>query len=212
MQMVKYAVKIKAIPDAEPFELVLESEAECNAPPKIITPKQLDSYLRNAPEQVMPYIILGSYAGLRPEEVQRLTWEDYLKDENYMLINTEVAKIKRFRKFPKKECFKQWMDDLANKTKDKKGKIATIRNVTKNTYVRDLKEKFGGPLKADAQGRDLFRHCYASYRCAETDWDFRLVADETGHSVKILKESYLKIVSKNDSTAWFSTFPDKVHK
>ena len=212
MQMVKYAVKIKAIPDAEPFELVLESEAECNAPPEIITPKQLDSYLRNAPEQVMPYIILGSFAGLRPDEVERLTWEDYLKYDDYLLITKYVSKTSQIRKIQKKECLKQWMDDLANKTKDRTGKIATIRNVTKNTYLRGLKEKFGGPLKADAQGRDLFRHCYASYRCAETEWDFRLVADETGHSVNILKSNYLAIVSKNDSTAWFSTFPDKVHK
>jgi len=212
MQLVKYAAKIKAIPDAEPFELVLESEAECNAPPKIITPKQLDSYLRNAPEQVMPYIILGSFAGLRPEEVQRLTWEDYLKDENNVLLNTEVTKMKRFRTIPKNECLKQWMDNLANKTKDKKGKIATISNVIKHRHLQGLKKEFGGPLGADAQGRDLFRHCYASYRCRETGWDFRRVATETGHEEKVLKDSYFTLVTKDEATEWFSTFPDKVYK
>jgi len=212
-QLVKYAAKTKAIPNAEPFEFVLENEVECNAPPEIITPKQLDSYLRNAPEQVMPYIILGSFAGLRPDEAERLTWEDYLKHDDYLLITNYVSKTSQIRKIPKKECLKQWMDDLANKTKDRTGKIATIRNVTKNTHVRGLKEKFGGPLKADAKGRDLFRHCYASYRCAETEWVFRLVADETGHSVKVLKDSYVNpAASKDGATEWFSTFPDKVYK
>jgi len=81
-QLVKYAAEIKAIPDVEPLKLVLENEVECTAEPKIITPKQLDSYLRNAPEQVMPYIVLGSFAGLRPEEIYRLTWEVYHTDEN----------------------------------------------------------------------------------------------------------------------------------
>ena len=104
------------------------------------------------------------------------------------------------------------MDDLANKTKDRTGKIATIRNVTKNTYVRDLKVKFGGPLGADAQGRDLSRHCYVSYRCAESGWKLELVAAETGHSEKVLRESYLTLVSEDEATEWFSTFPDKVHK
>ena len=211
-QLVKYAAKIKAIPDAEPLELVLENEVECTSEPEIITPKQLDSYLKNAPEQVIPCIVLGSFAGLRPEEIQRLTWEDYFKDENYLLITTDVSKTSQIRKIRKKKCLKQWMDDLFNKTKDRKGKIVTISNVIKHRHLQGLKKEFGGTLGANAQGRDLFRHCYASYRFAETDWNFGLVADETGHSVKILKESYLKIVSKNDSTTWFSTFPNKVQK
>jgi len=211
-QLVKYAVRIKAMPNAEPFEIVLQNEGQVNVPPSIITPEQLDSYLRKDKTQLMPYITLGSFAGLRPQEIQRLTWEDYFKDENYLLITTDVSKTSQIRKIRKKKCLKQWMDDLFNKTKDRKGKIVTISNVIKHRHLQGLKKEFGGPLGANAQGRDLFRHCYASYRFAETDWNFGLVADETGHSVKILKESYLKIVSKNDSTTWFSTFPNKVQK
>ena len=67
-------------------------------------------------------------------------------------------------------------------------------------------------MKSKAQGRDLFRHCYVSYRCADTDWNFQTVANETGHSVQQLKSSYLKLVGKRESKEWFSTFPDKAHK
>ena len=210
-QLVKYAAKIKAIPNAEPFEFVLENEVECTAEPEIITPKQLDSYLKNAPEQVIPCIVLGSFAGLRPEEIQRLTWEDYFKHDSFLLIKAEVSKTSRMRKIPKKECLKDWMNKLS-KGAPKKGKIVTISNVTKNRHLLSLKLEFGGPLKADAQGRDLFRHCYVSYRCEETVWDFELVSKETGHSVEQLKSSYLKLVDEGESKEWFSTFPDKVHK
>jgi integrase len=210
-QLVKYAAKIKAIPDAEALELVLENEVECTAEPEIITPKQLDSYLKNAPEQVIPCIVLGSFAGLRPEEIQRLTWEDYFKHDSFLLIKAEVSKTSRMRKIPKKECLKDWMDKLS-KGAPKKGKIVTISNVTKNRHLLSLKLEFGGPLKADAQGRDLFRHCYVSYRCEETVWDFELVSKETGHSVEQLQSSYLKLVDEGESKEWFSTFPDKVHK
>ena len=202
-QLVKYAAKIKAIPDAEPLELVLENEVECTAEPEIITPKQLDSYLKNAPEQVIPCIVLGSFAGLRPEEIQRLTWEDYLKHDSFLLIKAEVSKTSRMRKIPKKECLKDWMDKLS-KGAPKKGKIVTISNVTKNRHLQSLKLEFGGPLKADAQGRDLFRHCYVSYRCEETVWDFELVSKETGHSVEQLQSSYLKLVDEGESKEWFS--------
>ena len=202
-QLVKYAAKIKAIPDAEPLELVLENEVECTSEPEIITPKQLDSYLKNAPEQVIPCIVLGSFAGLRPEEIQRLTWEDYLKHDSFLLIKAEVSKTSRMRKIPKKECLKDWMDKLS-KGAPKKGKIVTISNVTKNRHLQSLKLEFGGPLKADAQGRDLFRHCYVSYRCEETVWDFELVSKETGHSVEQLQSSYLKLVDEGESKEWFS--------
>jgi integrase len=211
-QLIQFAIKMGALPNDRLVGYSLKKEYDIRKQPSIIKPNQLKSFLSLTSPQVMPYIVLGSFAGLRPEEVQRLTWEDYLKDENNVLLNTEVTKMKRFRTIPKNECLKQWMDNLANKTKDKKGKIATICNVTKSTYVRVLKEKFGGPLGADAQGRDLFRHCYVSYRCADTDWDFQTVANETGHSVQQLKSSYLKLVGKRESKEWFSTFPDKVYK
>ena len=125
--------------------------------------------------------------------------------EDVLILSGLITKTSTMRQIPKKEALKKWVDTFAKK----KGKIVKISDTSKSKQLRKLKDEFGGPIGKDSQGRDLFRHCYASYRFAECKSP-NTVSDETGHSVSVLKNNYLKMTSTSDSKQWFGMLPENI--
>ena len=198
-QLLCFAVELDVLPAIKPFNLVLKREKAKASRAEIITPEQFEQYLENAPIELIPALALGGFAGLRPEEIKKLTWEDYFKSEEELLLSADITKTSLVRFVPKKPALKYWLNKVPNRT----GMMQTISATHKNKLVENLKKLFGGPMGKASQGRDLFRHCYVSYRfgeCKRTS----VVADETGHSESVLKSSYLKLVSEEEATKWFS--------
>ena len=114
-------------------------------------------------------------------------------------MSADITKTSLVRFVPKKAALKYWLAKVPNRT----GKMLTISTTQKNKLVKNLKKLFGGPIGKASQGRDLFRHCYVSYRFGECQRT-SVVADETGHSESVLKSSYLKLVSEEEAAKWFS--------
>ena len=197
-QLLCFAVDLDALPALKPFNIVLKLEKAKVSTPVIISPEQFEQYLKNAPIELIPALALGGFAGLRPEEINKLTWEDYLRSEDKILMSAEITKTSLVRFVPKKTALKYWLGKVPNRT----GKMLTISTTQKNKLVKNLKKLFGGPIGKASQGRDLFRHCYVSYRFGECQRT-SVVADETGHSESVLKSSYLKLVSEEDAAKWF---------
>jgi len=203
-QLLKFAVALKVIPNIEAFQLVLKKEKVKVKTSEIVSPEQFEQYLRNAPEELVPVLALGGFAGLRPEEISKLTWEDYNRNDDLLSLSAEITKTSLVRYVPKSQALKTWM----NQSKKKSGKIQTIPKTTKNKLVSKLKQRFGGPNGKSSQGRDLFRHCYVSYRYGECR-KAATVAEETGHSLDVLRTSYLILVDPKDSVKWFSIKPEE---
>ena len=198
-QLLCFAVELDALPAIKPFNIVLKLEKAKVSIPEIISPEQFEQYLKNAPIELIPALALGGFAGLRPEEIKKITWEDYLKSEDKIPMSADITKTSLVRFVPKKAALRYWLGKVPNRT----GKMLTISTTQKNKLVKNLKKLFGGPIGKASQGRDLFRHCYVSYRFGECQRT-SVVADETGHSESVLKSSYLKLVSEEEATKWFS--------
>lgn len=66
--------------------------------PRILTPDQVDTVLAITPQVCRPYLVLGVFAGIRPDELLRLKWADV--DLITRCVTVNDAKTRRRRIVP----------------------------------------------------------------------------------------------------------------
>jgi integrase len=123
--------------------------------PFILSPDQAEKMMAMTTPLCRPYIILGLYAGIRPEELLHVTWENICLETN--TVRLEHTKTRRRRIVPLEPRAVALLADCPNKA----GRIAPC-----NTTVRRLKRRIGRALGFKAWPQDLLRHTAASYLLA----------------------------------------------
>jgi len=81
-----YAVKRRYTP-ANPMKEI--QKATSDSKPGILTVEQTADLLEAASPEMLPYIAIGAFAGLRAKEIQRLDWRDISFDENEIAVSSE---------------------------------------------------------------------------------------------------------------------------
>ena len=163
-----------------------------DSPPAIFTPpetkKLLQTALRYDP-RLVPYLAIGLFAGVRPLEIERLTWADVL--EHYIEITAAKAKTRKRRLVSLSDNLKQWLAlggdlPLTNKRK----RLARV------VQIAGLNWK-----------PDIMRHSFASYHLAmHTSAD--KTALELGHrDSKMLFAHYRELVTKEAAQSYWSIRP-----
>ena len=181
----------------------------------ILTKAQLDALLEAVPVKHKAWVLIGAYAGLRPEEIapkrskladgkRGLHWEDI--DFTFMQIRVaaETSKVDCARLVPLCRVLAEALEPLRST-----GPVCASSPVEDKT-LRDLgKSIFGG-----AWPKDCLRHSYGSYRNAMTR-NMPRVAEEMGTSVAMLHRHYHNPQSEALGKEWFSEadeVPQKSHK
>src|SRR5215510_10135195 len=59
--------------------------------------EQLTKLLAASPPEYLPVLAIGAFAGLRPEEINKLQWEDLDFHERTIRVNASAAKTRRKR-------------------------------------------------------------------------------------------------------------------
>lgn len=154
--------------------------------PIILTPEQAVKLLKITPDKFRPYVVLGMFAGIRPEELLKLTWEDVCLETKTVRVN--LAKTRRRRIVPLEPCAVSLLAACPSKV----GSIAPA-NVTVRRFKRMAAEALGFPNWP----HDLLRHTAASYLLALLG-DAGKVAARLGNSSSILLTHYHQPVTKLD--------------
>jgi integrase len=154
-------------------------------PPKILTPEQAELMLRIVPGISRTYLILGLYAGIRPDEIVRLTWADINLETKTVRVD---GKTRRRRIVPLEPKTVALLAQCPLRT----GPVAPH-----NTTIRRFKRKAKAPLGLPAWLKDVLRHSAASYLLA-LHGDAGRVATMLGNSAAILLTHYHEPVSKAD--------------
>jgi len=177
----------------------------------IFTPFEMQSLLELANERLVPFLVLGAFAGVRHAEIQRLTWEDIRLEENLIEISAENAKTASRRTIPISDNLKAW---LLPHTKPS-GPVCVYKNVADE--INDLVCDVNTQWKAQHLGRELswkrngLRHSFISYRVAEIK-NVAQVALEAGNSPQIIFSNYRELVRPADAKKWFSMVPNGAEK
>lgn len=92
---------------------------------EVFTPAELTEVLSCASERMMPFIVLGAFAGIRHAEIQRLEWRDVRFDEGAIEIHASKAKTASRRLVPIVPVLKEWL----LKFRQPAGLVVSQRNV-----------------------------------------------------------------------------------
>ena len=164
----------------------------------IYAPAEIAALLAGAPENFVPVLALGAFAGLRTAEIQRLQWTDVDLAGAFIHVGAEMAKTRTRRLVPIVPNLAQWLAPYAKQRgavwKGTENHLGEARTATV--------AKSGVAWKHNA-----LRHSFCSYRLAAVQ-SAAQVALEAGNSPAMVFRHYRELVKPTDATAWFAIAPE----
>ena len=176
--------------------------------PGILAPDQLGTILRHIRADMLPYIALGAFAGLRPSEISGiagerdgLLWSDIDLAGGHIRIRRDVAgKTARPRVIDLHPTLAEWLAPFAQGGK----KTVAYRNAARILTDANLEGEWIVPWPQDG-----LRHSFASYYYAMSR-DLKATAHQSGNSEAIVLAHYNNPRSREEAELWFALTPAKV--
>ena len=185
---------------SNPFQAV-DKSTEVQDPPQVLTPKEMASLLDHADPTLVPFLAIGGFAGLRPEEMRRLTWGNVDFESGLIEVEARKAKTAARRLVAMSDNLRAWLAPFRGAD----GPVVPA-NVRKLRLAAMAAAKIGGwPV-------DVLRHSFGSYHLAQHQ-DAAKTALEMGHTTtKTLFEHYRNLVKPAAARAWWSILSAKAAK
>lgn len=158
--------------------------------PVILTVKQSRDLLATCPKSCKAYLVLGMFAGIRPDEILRLKWESVNLEAGTVRVD---GKTRQRRLVPLEPVAVRLLLEIP----DREGPVAPSHSTVRR-WKRSARVLIGGKWTAG-----VLRHTAASYLLA-LHQDAAKVALRLGNSPKILLTHYNEPVSATDCAAFWS--------
>ena len=171
---------------------------ETPMPISIYTPEEMAKLLKHADEDIIPFLAIGAFAGLRHAEVLRLDWSEIDLAGGLIEVKAAKAKTASRRLVPISANLKKWLAPRHEGF----GKVVLVEQVSGKLYDLTKNEQVGMTWK-----RNALRHSYISYRVAQTQ-NVAQTALEAGTSPKIIFSNYRELVKPADAVKWFAIEPE----
>ena len=159
-------------------------------PPVILTPQQARTLYAATPTVMRPYLVLGMFAGLRPEEIERLDWKEIDLKTRTVTVDGKTRRRRIVTLEPKAVA-------LLESHPLKKGAVAPS-NSTIDRWRKTSRKLLG----LARWPQDLLRHTAGSFLVALLK-DAPAVALRLGNSEKVLMSHYVVPVSATDCAAFW---------
>lgn len=180
----------------------------------IYSPWEVTQFLNHSRPEMVPFLAIGAFAGLRSAEIERLDWSEVHLDDKFIEIKAAKAKTASRRIVPITGNLAKWLKDHA---KDE-GRVVPFDNVNKQIgwLVEDTNQALKEAAKKDGKDpekakvvkwkKNALRHSFISYRVAEIQ-DVAKVALEAGNSPQIIFQHYRELVQPKQAKEWFAIAP-----
>jgi integrase len=181
----------------------------------IFTPDELQAILLEAHPDLLPWLAIGAFAGLRTAELDRLHWEDINFERGYVEVKSSKSKTAKRRLVPITDALAAWLEPYKNKGRTGSIRPKNFHNKRRAAYraagfstpcnePKDSKEREQKLRKAPD---NALRHSFASYRLADTN-DAARTAMELGHtSTTLLFSTYRELVSPETAKDYWAIRP-----
>ena len=173
--------------------------------PEAYSVSEVESIMRAATQDkhadtVVPVLAIGFMAGLRPNEMQGLTWEDIDFGEQHIKVRPETAKRRRQRFVEISDNLLAWLTPYRKQT----GPVAPPDITFRRARNRILKS-----VQVPRWLRDGLRHTYATYHLAYHQ-DPAKTAFEMGHrgNADLVFEHYRQLAKKSDAKKFWNIRPE----
>lgn len=134
---------------------------------------------------VQPAVAILVFAGIRPEELMRLTWEDVSFEDGVITVRAAASKTGGARHVTICEALRAWLSLVLEQ--ERKGAI--IPEYWRSRWEA-VRSRAGWGKKKPLGHKDVLRHTFASFH-AKTYADFGKLQMEMGHrSAELLRNRY----------------------
>lgn len=166
-------------------------------PVEVFSVDECKTLLKNTLEHdfdLIPYLTICLFAGLRPGECEKLNFNDINFAGKQIYVRKETSKIKDDRFVPIEPVLLKWLGSFKNYQG-----LVIPQNFRKRFDA--IKSKAGFKLRSEDEGKDWIqdglRHTYGSMWLAKHEKRAKL-AEHMGNSEYILRKHYRKVVSTQD--------------
>jgi integrase len=160
----------------------------------ILSADEMSRLLHSASPEMVPFLAIGGFAGLRVAEIRRLDWSAVSLERRLIELRAGQAKTASRRLVPISDNLAAWLSQ-ADRSKSLNLSLAMIGRIHR------VAESLGVPWPPNA-----LRHSYISYRIAEVK-NVAQVALEAGNSPSIIFKHYRELVTEAEANEWFGIFP-----
>ena len=164
---------------------------------EIFRPEELAKLLAKADLNLVSFLAIGAFTGLRHAEILRLDWEDVRFSQGFVEVKAKKAKTAQRRLVPIQPNLAAWLAPYHERT----GKVCPWARIGRTASL------LAKTLGIDWPNNGL-RHSYASYRLAQCQ-DAAKVALEMGNTPNMIFRHYRELVTPQDAEAWWSISPKR---
>ena len=162
----------------------------------ILTVDQTARLLENAAPELVPYVAIGAFAGLRRAELERLDWREVDLQSNLIEVTASKAKSARRRFVRIQPNLAKWLQPYAQ----------SLADVTPPNY-RELLDTAREAAGIDEWPQNALRHSFASYHLARFN-DAAALALELGHTnSNLVFQHYRQLVKPKQAERYWKIAP-----
>lgn len=169
--------------------------------PFILSPRQAASlldYARRHKPQQLAFWTLALLAGVRPDELLRVTWDAVNLSDGTVTIDAAASKVRRRRIIALEPSAELWL-----KLAKERGALLPVKRMSRRRYLTQAKRLLGFPVWP----HDCCRHTSASFLLA-LHRDAGRVAQLLGNSAGVLERHYKQIVTAKQCSEFWSFTPE----
>ena len=203
----RFAIRRKYLPkDAyEEVESVQQAK-EDSGEIEIFTPEEMLEILTAARSEIVPWLAIAAFSGLRTAEIYRLDWSEVNMAQRHIEIIASKAKTATRRLAPLTDNLAAWLTPYAQHS----GQLTDYSSwwnqfIKLAREVNRLPEERGNSRKF-AWKHNALRHSFISYRVAATQ-NVAQVALEAGNSPQMVFRNYRQLVTPAEAEKWFAIVP-----
>jgi integrase len=160
----------------------------------ILTPAEVQVLLDKCASEIVPYVAICAFAGLRPSEAAALDWADIHLDSMQIEVRARHSKTRRYRLVPIQPNLAQWL----SLTPTKSGSVYYSRRKFREAYKAAGIEQWK---------MDVLRHSYGTYRLPILK-SADALALEMGNSADVIFRHYRRPVNEAMARAYFAIMPN----
>jgi integrase len=172
--------------------------------------------LTAARPEMVPWLAIAGFAGLRTAEIRRLDWSEVNVMERHIEIKASKAKTAARRLAPITDNLAEWLAPYAKPS----GKVTDFESWWNQFSILTAAVNEQRKEAARAAGKDpssarkfvwkhnALRHSFCSYRLAVIK-NAAQVALEAGNSPQMIFANYRQLVTEAEAAKWFAVCPPK---
>jgi integrase len=178
----------------------------------ILTSVQLANLLKISVADVRATVALGAFAGIRPEEIKRLTWKEVCLEQGKITITAAKSKTAQHRYVKILPCLEAWLRPLIGTGSIQRDNFRRRYDEARRLAGFAVRGNRPSRQEDEDDGRvpwppDALRHSFASYHLAKFQ-NAPALALELGHqSNKLIFSNYRRRVTELEAIEYFNLMP-----